>query len=71
MTPKEKALELINLFKPIVFGNSNEVEDYNASLAAQIAVGLRLESDFLFNDIKYGESSREYWEQVKTEIECL
>jgi hypothetical protein len=66
MTPKEKALELFNLFKPIVFGDSKEVKDYNAKKAAQIAVGLIVSEILSFDNM-----GKIYWEQVSKEIELL
>lgn len=62
LTPKEKANDLIekfyhacNLYTKCVY-------------CALIAVDLRLEGNFSFTSIKYGEDSLEYWQQVKEEL---
>jgi hypothetical protein len=42
-----------------------------AKKCALIAVDLRLDGDFIYSGIEYGEDSLGYWEQVKIEIEKL
>lgn len=66
MTPKEKAIELVNKYKE--FTEDNYAESYcNAKQCALIAVDEvidNIEDDFLENDLKY-------WQEVKQEIEKL
>lgn len=50
------------------------IEDVNLHTAKKcslIAVDLRLEGDFIFTNIEYGENSYEYWKEVKNEIEKI
>jgi hypothetical protein len=64
MTPKEKANELFLKYHNLwINGNS-----ILAKQCALIAVDLRLDGDFIFTSIEYGEESLEYWELVKQEI---
>lgn len=56
MTSKNKAKELVYKF---------------GIQYALLAVDLRLDADFDFVSIEYGESSLEYWQEVKKEIENL
>jgi hypothetical protein len=75
MTPKEKAKELVENYaetiKPIEFGVILERDWKSAKQCALIAVDLRLDGDFIFTSIEYGEESLEYWQEVKQEIERL
>lgn len=66
MTPKEKALILVYKFK-----NEVGLSQWESIQCALISVNLRIEGDFLFTDIEYGEDSLEYWQLVKQEIESL
>jgi hypothetical protein len=66
MTPKEKALILVYKFK-----NEVSLSQWESIQCALISVNLRIEGDFLFTDIEYGEDSLEYWQLVKQEIESL
>ena len=69
MTPKEKAIELVDKFSFIC--STCDYED-NAKQYALIAVDLRLEGDFIYSSIEYGgEDSLEYWIEVKKEIEKI
>ncbi len=61
MTPKEKAEYLVNkMEKDFQYFASKEI----AKQHALIAIDLRLE-------IEYGKDSKEYWNDVKQEIENL
>ena len=71
MTPKEKAKELFDKFKEEMIENEAYFIDSAARSCALIAVDLKLEGPFLFNDIEYGEDSSGYWDEVKKEIEKL
>jgi hypothetical protein len=76
MTPKEKAFELVDSYKFVLWSEDTQCGDEIlctgiAKRCALIAVDLRLESDFLFTSIEYEEDSLEYWQQVKHEIEKL
>jgi len=68
MTPQEKAEELCEKYSRL----GKQLYSYDTcKKCALIAVELRLEGDFIFSSIEYGEDSMEYWEQVKKEIENL
>jgi hypothetical protein len=82
MTPKEKANYLTHSYLSIRLDILTKMDSVpcifsdfptysTAKKLAKLAVDLRLEADFAFNDIEYGENSREYWEQVRTEIDKL
>jgi len=75
MTPKEKAEKLLSEYLIFFPEFRNDLEyDYNiesAKTCAWIAVDLRLEGDFIFSSIEYGEDSLEYWQEVKKEIEKI
>ena len=79
MTPKEKALELVNKFSdyahtedyseaPMSFEemdkNSKESNEFNSQQCALIAVNEIIE-------VAYWNSVKEYWKEVKQEIEKL
>ena len=71
MTPKEKAIELVNKFRDFADGIDSEtdrfspnIEKKNAKRCALIAVGE------LF-DYNSKESMHNYWIEVKQEIELL
>ena len=67
MTPKEKATQLIYAFESI-YNRDNEYEF--AKQCALIAVDELIE--FTYNYTDYNEkSTKEYWEEVKHEIENL
>ena len=76
MTPKEKAKELVKKYSCLYHGIEENlleivvISDY-AIESALIAVDLRLDGDFIFSSIEYGEDSLEYWQEVKQEIEKL
>jgi len=75
MTPKEKAKQLIDIFKPNAYRGACEENDelmelYHAKQCAFIAV------DEIIKTIEYSSQADEmsktsYWEQIKTEIEKL
>ncbi len=69
MTPKDKAKELVSRY--VHYSKSWKLDKQDAKQCALIAVELRLDADFQFSDIEFGEQSIEYWEQVKNEIELL
>ena len=66
LTPKEKAKELVYRFR-----NEVSLSQWESTHCAKIAVELRIEGDFLFTDIEYGESSLEYWNEVLKEIDNI
>jgi hypothetical protein len=68
MTPKQKAKEIANKFYYYVESISGSQQQENAKQCALIAVDLRLEGDFIFSSIEYGQDSLEYWQEVKEEI---
>ena len=77
MTPKEKAIELVEKFECYVEYQGDDCFTerekmlINAKRCALIAVDLRLDGDFIFTSIEYGEDSLEYWQEVKEEINKL
>ena len=77
MTPKEKAIELVEKFECYVEYQGDDCFTerekmlINAKQCALIAVDLRLDGDFIFTSIEYGEDSLEYWQEVKEEINKL
>jgi hypothetical protein len=77
LTPKEKAVELVEKFKQINSkyvlngeANDGDIND-EAKECALVSVELRFEVGFEFVGIYYGEKSLQYWEQVKQEIQLL
>lgn len=75
MTPKEKAEELFNKYCYAIRYNEKDSEYWTniiyAKNCALIAIDLRLDGDFIFTSIEYGEDSLEYWQEVKKEINKL
>jgi hypothetical protein len=71
MTPQEKARELIDKFEDDLMECDTYFLEAAKKRCALIAVDLRLDGDFIYCGIEYGEDSLEYWEQVKIEIEKL
>ena len=77
MTPKEKAKDLIDIYKDMTeiikfdFDKVTTITDYNlAKNCALIAVNELIE--FTYNYTDYNEkSTKEYWQEVKQEIEKL
>ena len=72
ITPKQKAKELFDNF----YLTKDErglcrLNEFIAKQCALIAVDLKLDGDFIYCGIEYGEDSLGYWEQVKIEIEKL
>jgi preprotein translocase subunit SecE len=75
MTPKEKALRLCQQYGVITFATKHN-DGYTLPLemakqCALIAVDLKLDSDFVFYSIEFGEVGLEYWQQVKQELEKI
>lgn len=68
MTPKEKAIEILFDFAEVTM---DTVPNNLHKQFAYKAIDLKLDSHFNFSGIEYGQDSREYWEQVKIEIENL
>ena len=70
MTPKEKAIELVECFaesiKPVTFGVLMERDWKSAKQCALIAVDLLISETFL--DF-YVTHPKPFWEEVKTELE--
>lgn len=72
MTPKEKAKDLVSKYIHLAKQTSGANGTlYNSKQCALIAVDLRLDGDFIFTSIEYGQDSLEYWQQVKQEIKTL
>jgi len=70
MTPKQKAVELVNKFSDYTVQESWQSKNYFAIECALIAVDELIE--FAYNYTDYNEkSTKEYWEEVKQEIEKL
>lgn len=72
MTPKEKAEELIDKFKPLCggyFGGTNKVF---AKQCASIAVDEIIKAiDFDWMEVQNLEQQHRYWQEVKQEIENI
>jgi hypothetical protein len=76
MTPKEKAIELVEIFMPHLSGNLN---NNKAKQCALIAVNELIKyHDDLMDVVRYELPSNivavipyKYWEEVKKEIEAL
>jgi hypothetical protein len=78
MTPKEKAKELVDTFKPNVYIGACEDDDelmelYHSKQCALIAVDEMIEEIKLLLFINYTllNDRLTYWQQVKQEIEKL
>ncbi len=78
MTPKEKAKELYEKFKPIAHAHYDERdgsfygEEGNAKKCALIAVNEIIQVVFEKNfETEYYWHKTDYWNEVKTEIENL
>ena len=70
MSPKEKAIELVNKFNNIIPRECDGLENITSEFCALIAVDEMLKHmSFHFGQI--GLSTLEYWNQVKHEIEQL
>ena len=66
MTPKEKALELVDKFTNLYEGiNLGLAKKHWAKQSVLIAV------DEIINTLLYGYNLIEYWKEVKKEIELL
>lgn len=81
MTPKEKAKELVNKYKPFVYCYSgsgmliNEEDEgvilNNSKQCALIAVDEILNDDWYIPSFDEMMERKKYWEQVKNEINNL
>ena len=73
MTPKEKAKELVKKMYVVHSNSASDITLYFAKCFALVAVDEILEEfdHFPFNDYEYGTNKRQYWQQVKQEIEKL
>jgi hypothetical protein len=71
MTPQEKARELVDKMYLVTKEDGIYGDLFIAKQCALIAVDLRLDGDFIYSGIEYGEDSLGYWEQVKIEIQKL
>ena len=72
MTPKEKAKQLVDIYKIFVIGrNDSVIEKQNAKKCALIAVDEILDV-VIKNDVDVWDIDiLNYWQEVKTEIEKL
>ena len=75
MTPKEKAIELVNKFSNYAHKNTWDKKDYCAIECASIAVDeiLSTNPSYIYWDTYDDEtpSAVTYWNEVKSEIEKL
>ena len=75
MEAKEKAEELFNKYCYAIRTEETDSAYWTniiyAKNCALIAIDLRLDGDFIFTSIEYGEDSLEYWQEVKKEINKL
>ena len=72
MTPKEKAQELIDKFKIFVIGSSDSlIENENARHCALISVNEIIEANPISFDENDNCIAKQWWKEVKTEIEKL
>lgn len=78
MTPKENAQSLIHkfTFSDIYFTDRKGGSMLNAKACAKIAVNELIEAtlfgiEYDLYEGQYNENCKEYWQQVKTEIENL
>ena len=72
MTPKEKAKELVDKFRPytkIVVANAEYIED--TKQCALIAVDEILNDDWYITTLEDNILRKKYWQEVKTEIQLL
>lgn len=71
MTPKEKALKLYDIYEDEMIEKEAYFVESAAKQCALIAVDEILKITSLINDGCGEETTLDYWEQVKTEIEQL
>jgi len=72
MTPQEKAQELIDKFKIFVIGSSDSlIENENARHCALISVNEIIEANPIAFDEDENCIAKQWWQEVKTEIEKL
>ena len=68
MTPKEKAIDLVN---KMLFCYQGHIDEYTAKQCALIAVDEILDDDMYGMEEEHFEKRINYWEEVKQEIEKL
>ena len=72
MTPQEKAQELIDKFKIFVIGSSDSlIENENARHCALISVNEIIEANPIAFDEQDNCIAKQWWQEVKTEIQKL
>jgi hypothetical protein len=72
MTPKEKAQELVDIYKIFVIGrNDSVIEKQNAKQCALIAVDEIIASNPIAFDEDDNCIAKQWWQEVKQEIEKL
>ena len=72
MTPKEKAKGLVDTYKIYVIGsNGSLIENENARHCALIAVNEIIEANPISFDEDENCIAKQWWKEVKTEIEKL
>jgi len=69
MTPREKAIELFDKYFPLVEAFSSYQQEYNTKQCALIAVEEIIESSP--EDGQGFDGIKDYWQEVKNEIEKL
>ena len=72
MKPKKTAKKIFEK----MFNVSDKLNKYpmcfdTAKACTLIAIDLRLDGDFSFTSIKYGEDSLEHWQEVRRQAEKL
>ena len=68
LKPIEKAKQLVKEYLPMVFGNNNDVELFNAKNCATIVVDNLIEEHNFKSPINWNKQRTKYWEDVKLEI---
>jgi hypothetical protein len=72
MTPKEKAKELVDIYKIFVIGrNDSVIEKQNAKQCAVIAVDEIIASNPIAFDEDDNCIEKNWWKEVKQQIELL
>jgi hypothetical protein len=71
MTPKEKAIELVDKFSLVGLQQRNEGVACALIAVDELIMAHNKMKDFLFDEIGYLITTPDYWQQVKEEIEQL
>jgi hypothetical protein len=72
MTPKEKAIELVNIFRKFTDGTDPETHRYRLDIEKENAKQCALITvEEILSAHLFDENEKEYWQQVRTEIANL